>query len=229
MPGHLRTRLLKTHEALWFDCKIRLAVWFLRGLLVTLRPVYVQRHVEQRLWHADQPFLLAFWHGRSLYFIRLYRQYAFTVLVSHSRDGEFISRILRHFGIHTSRGSSHRHGSQGFLQMVQKMRQGYRGAVTPDGPRGPCYQVHPGIVALAKRTGVPILPVTYSARWKWQVRSWDRFVIPLPFSRVVVLYGEPIEVPPTASATTLQAKRQEVEVSLQRLTAMADTYFRPAS
>ena len=96
----------------------------------------------------------------------------------------------------------------------------------PDGPRGPCYQVQPGIVAVAKKTGAPILPVTFSAQWQKKLTSWDAFMVPLPFSRVVVVYGEPIYVPASASSSILDAKRQELEASLRHITATADNYFR---
>ena len=109
--------------------------------------------------------------------------------------------------------------------MVKCVRQGYHGAFTPDGPRGPRYQVQPGVVTAAQKTGAPILPAVYNAKWKRVLQSWDRFVIPLPFSRVVVVYGKPIYVPATASVTIFQDKRQEVEASLQRITQIADSYF----
>lgn len=214
------------YERLWLSCRAWLASWLLRGLFMTLRPVYVHKQFEHRVSEDGKPFLLAFWHGRMLYFIRLYSHSSFTVLVSQSRDGEFISRILQRFGIHATRGSTNRQGMRGVLQMVKKLRQGYRGALTPDGPRGPRYQAHPGIVAIAKKTGSPILPVTYNAQRKHVLESWDGFIIPLPFSRVVVAYGEPIYVPSDASASMFRAKREEVEASLQRITAMADNYFK---
>lgn len=221
----MRQRFSALVEPLRLSGGVWLTSWCLRGLLMSLRPVYVQQQFEQHLWKAGTPFLLAFWHGRLLYFMRLYRHCAFTVLVSHSRDGEFISRVLRCFGIHPTRGSTRRRGMRGLLQMIRRIQQGDRGAVTPDGPRGPRYRVQPGIVTLAMKTGAPILPAAYSARWKWVLPSWDRFVVPLPFSRVVVVYGEPIYVPSDASAAAVQAKRQEVEAGLRRITAMADGYF----
>jgi lysophospholipid acyltransferase (LPLAT)-like uncharacterized protein len=220
-------RWIKRHERLWLTVGVWLSSCLLRGLLVTLRPVYVQKQFEQRVCKRNTPFLLACWHGRALYFMRLYRHRSFTLLVSHSRDGEFLSRILPRFGIHTVRGSTCHRGMRGLLQMVRNVRQGYGGAFTPDGPRGPRYHVRPGIVAVAKKTGAPILPATYSAQWKRVLQSWDQFVVPLPFSRVVVVYGEPIYVPADASAATFQAKRHEVEVSLQRITDIADHYFSP--
>ena len=204
---------------------VQLVTWGLRLLYVTLRPVYVQQHVERRVWSAGTPVVLAFWHGRMLYFVHLYHRHHLTVLVSRSRDGEFISRILQRFGVHVTRGSSSREGARGLLGMARQVRRGYHAALTPDGPRGPRYEVQPGIVTLAQKTGAMIFPMTYSARWKKALRSWDSFLVPCPFSRVVVIYGAPIHVPAQASPTVLQAKRQEVEVSLRQITGMADHYF----
>ena len=205
------------------------AVWgvscLLRGLYATLRPVYVQRQFERQVWRTGTPVVLAFWHGRLVYFIHLYHRQRFTVLVSQSQDGEMISRILAQFGVHTTRGSSSRGGTRALLEVVKRMRQGFHVGITPDGPRGPRYQVHPGIVMVAKKTGAPILPATYNAKWRTILGSWDAFLVPLPFSRVVVVYGEPVYVPPDASAATLQAKRGEVEARLQQITAFADRYF----
>jgi len=206
-------------------CAVRLVIWGLRVLYRTLRPVYVHQHCERRAWSRGTPVLLAFWHGRMLYFLHLYHRQRFTVLVSHSRDGEFVSRVLQGFGVHVTRGSSSRGGARALIALARAVRHGYHVAITPDGPRGPRDTVQPGIVTLAKRTGAVIVPVSYSARWKTVLQSWDRFVVPLPFSRVVVVYGEPIYVPANASPPVCRCKRQEVETSLRRITELADHYF----
>ena len=111
------------------------------------------------------------------------------------------------------------------LQMVRRVQEGYVACVTPDGPRGPRYRVQPGVITVAQKTGAPILPLAYDAEWKKVFQSWDRFIMPLPFSRIVVVYGEPISVPAHATPDMLQAKQQEVEASLRQVTEMADTYF----
>lgn len=206
-------------------CAVRLSIWGLRALYGTLRPVYVHRHYERHAWSRGRPVILAFWHGRMLYVVHLYHRQRFTALVSRSRDGELVSRVLQGFGVHVTRGSSSRGGARALIALARHMRSGYHVAITPDGPRGPRYCVQPGIVTLAKRTGAVIVPVSYSARWKKELRSWDRFVVPLPFSRVVVVYGEPICVPASASPAVCQSKRQEVETSLRRITALADHFF----
>ena len=206
---------------------VQLLSWLLRGLFVTLRPEYVQRQGEQRVQGARTPILLAFWHGRMLYFLKLYEYLGarVTILVSHSRDGELVTQLLSRFGLSTTRGSTTRGGARGLLAVVNKVRSGNHAGFTPDGPRGPRYQVQPGLVLVAKRTGAPILPMTFGAQWKRVLASWDAFLLPLPFSRIVVVYGEPIYVPADASAVDLEAKRREVETSLQRITETADNYF----
>ena len=206
---------------------VRLLGWLLRGLFVTLRPEFVQRQLEQQVQGGRTPILFAFWHGRMLYFMKLYEYLGarVTILVSQSRDGELVAQLLSRFGFQTARGSTSQGGARGLLGVVNRVRNGMHACFTPDGPRGPRYQVQPGLVLVAKRTGAPILPMTFGAQWKRVLTSWDAFLLPLPFSRVVVVYGEPIYVPADASAADLEAKRREVEASLRRITATADAYF----
>jgi lysophospholipid acyltransferase (LPLAT)-like uncharacterized protein len=178
------------------------------------------------------PLIVAFWHGRLLYPLRLmqvYRQRQVTVLVSRSRDGEWISRIVQRFRVVPTRGSSHRGGGQGLLEMVRRVQEGYLACVTPDGPRGPRYQVQPGVVTLAQKTGATILPITYNAKWRKVLRSWDGFILPMPFSRIVVIYGEPICVPEHVTTAGRQAAQQSVEQCLQQITEVADRFFLDAS
>jgi lysophospholipid acyltransferase (LPLAT)-like uncharacterized protein len=109
--------------------------------------------------------------------------------------------------------------------MVHRVQEGYIACVTPDGPRGPRYRVQPGVVTLAHKTGATNVPVTYNAKWRKVMRSWDSFVLPMPFSRVVVIYGEPICVPAQVAADGLLAAQQKVEQRLQDITDMADRFF----
>ena len=207
----------------------RLLGWLLRGLLLTLRPEFVRRQSEQQIRSNRCPILFTFWHGRMLYFVKLYAYLGarVTILVSHSRDGEFIAQLLARFGFHTTRGSTSRGGARALMAVVNRVSNGMDACFTPDGPRGPRYRVQPGLLLAAKRTGAAILPMTFGARWKQVFSSWDAFLLPLPFSRVVVIYGEPIYVPADASAADLEVKRREVEASLRRITETADNYFTP--
>lgn len=143
---------------------------------------------------AGEPFILAFWHRHLLLMPYAYRGRRISVLVSQSRDGELIARTVARLGIDASRGSSSRGGLAGMRTLLRKAEQGWDLAFTPDGPRGPAGRVQPGVILAAAATGLPIQPVALAASRCRRLRSWDRFVVPLPFSAVHFVYGEPLTV-----------------------------------
>ena len=140
-------------------------------------------------------------------------------MVSASRDGGFLAAILQCFGVHPVRGSSSRRGPQALLELTTWAERGYDLAITPDGPRGPRCVVSEGVISLAQLTGLPILPFSYHANWKLRARSWDRFVIPLPFSRCDMIFAPLIRVPRDASDVEREALRLELERTLNELSA----------
>ena len=123
-----------------------------------------------------------------------YRGRRISVLVSQSKDGELIARTVARLGIDSSRGSSSRGGIAGMRSLLRKAAEGWDIAFTPDGPRGPLREVQPGVILAAASTGLPILPVAIAASRAKLLRSWDRFMVPLPFSTVHFVYGEPLAV-----------------------------------
>src|SRR5262249_53069382 len=146
-------------------------------------------------WRRGEQVILAFWHGRILLMSSAYRGQKACVMNSTHRDGEIITRVLRWFGVSAVRGSSTRGWMSGLKGMLAAYHQGYDLLVVPDGPRGPCYQAKSGVIQLARVTGAPIFPATYSAAWKITVGSWDHLLIPFLFSRVLYVVGSPIHVP----------------------------------
>jgi len=167
------------------------------------RSVRLRFHGEatiRALEAADQRFLLAFWHRHLPLMRYAYRGRRMSVLVSRSKDGELIARVMGHLGIDTARGSSSRGGSAGLREMLRAARAGSDLAITPDGPRGPLREVQPGVVLLAAATGLPVIPAAIAASRARDLRSWDRMPIPLPGSRVEVVYGEPLRLPRDARA-----------------------------
>ena len=116
------------------------------------------------------------------------------VLVSESRDGECIARIIAYFGIETVRGSTSRGAVRAMRDLLRFMEKGYLVGITPDGPRGPSQKVQKGLLMLASRSGSPIIPLSYGAKRKKILRSWDKYIIPYPFNRIVATYGEPIYI-----------------------------------
>ena len=142
------------------------------------------------------------------------------------RDGEIITRVLRRFGVSAVRGSSHPRVGGRTQRDARSLSAGPRFIRRPRRPPGPSIprQIRK-CLQLARATGAPIFPATYSAAWKTTVRSWDRLLIPLPFSQVLYVVGSPIHVPRDATNEVIEAKRQELEAALMRITTQADDYF----
>ncbi|MFZ0826974.1 MAG: lysophospholipid acyltransferase family protein, partial [Verrucomicrobiia bacterium] len=135
-------------------------------------------------------------------------------LVSASRDGAFLAAILERFGVQPVRGSSSRRGGQALLELSTWAERGYDLAITPDGPRGPRYVVQDGAMTLAQVTGLPLVPASYHLSWKIQVKSWDRFQIPLPFARCEITIGRILSVPRETTDAEREALRQQLEAEL---------------
>ncbi|MFH0931744.1 MAG: lysophospholipid acyltransferase family protein [Candidatus Zixiibacteriota bacterium] len=170
--------------------------------------------------------LYAFWHGRMLILSYSHRRKKIQVLISQHRDGEIIARIIERLGFGTVRGSSSHGGYKAILQMANKAKEGYDLAITPDGPKGPAFQVQPGTAYIAQRSEIPILPITNSAEKVWTLKSWDRFIIPKPFSKVVIIIGKPIYIPGELTSEQIDLKNLELQENLNRLTEKADNYFK---
>jgi len=171
--------------------------------------------------------IYAFWHGRMLALCFSHRRQKIHIMVSEHRDGEMIARTVDRLGFVPVRGSTTRGGLRALFQMADRAGAGYDVAITPDGPKGPRFQVQQGVITLAQRTGMPIVPVANSASFRKTLSSWDRYIIPLPFSRVVIMLGEPIYVPRRLSGEKMQQKRTELEQALNTLTRQADELMTP--
>ena len=162
--------------------------------------------------------IFAFWHSRLMPLVYTHRSRQIAVLVSRHRDGEWIARLIERLGFATARGSSTRGGEEGVREMLTLARRDHLLAITPDGPRGPAERVKPGLVYLASRTGLPVVPVATAASRSWVFPSWDRFRLPHPFARVVVAYGAPIEIPADLGEDEAERWRERVELSMTSLT-----------
>ena len=170
--------------------------------------------------------IMAFWHSRILLPSYLYKGRNALALVSRSADGEIIAQIIKRQGHEPVRGSSTRGGLRALAILIKKMRAGDRPAVIiPDGPQGPRFKVQPGVITLARKTGYPIVPVTYSARKMKVFASWDRFVLPFPFTRCRVVYGRPIYVPAGADRKAEATCNRRLEDELCAITFSADRFF----
>ncbi len=169
-----------------------------------------------------QPVIYGVWHNRLALSMAIFRLYPhrrqperrLAALVSASKDGALLARILETFHVQPVRGSSSRRGPQALLELTSWAEQGWDLAITPDGPRGPRHVVHEGIIALAQLTGHPIVPVTVKVRWKFQLNSWDRFQIPIPGSRCEIVFAQPLRVARDATDHEREAVRLKLHAAL---------------
>lgn len=166
--------------------------------------------------------IYTFWHNRVFLSTYFWQRRRIVVMTSRSFDGEYIARFIQRFGYGAARGSSTRGATGAIVEMIRLMRAGSPTAFTIDGPKGPRYVAKMGAVLLAKKTGNPILPFTIAAEKLWEAqKSWDRSQIPKPFSRALVLIAPPIYVPANADDALLDAKRDELQNSLDELNRKA--------
>jgi lysophospholipid acyltransferase (LPLAT)-like uncharacterized protein len=187
----------------------------------SLRISYVNRGILDHFTSKKKNVIYAFWHDSIFLLPYTHRNSGIMILVSESKDGEIATGMLRRFGYEVVRGSSKRRGTRALIELFDNMRKGKSVAITADGPRGPRYEAKEGAVFLAGKLQAPIIPVATGAKRFWTLeRSWDKFVLPAPFTEGVVLYGEPIMVNGT-SREEIETKRRELEAALIRLTREA--------
>lgn len=164
---------------------------FIRALHATLRV----RHVRAENIETTPRYIVAFWHENVLLSLHSRWRKPTTAMISRSKDGEIVAGVLEHYGADTARGSSTRGGDIALREVLRDIRDGRNIAFTPDGPKGPPRIVKEGMVYVAKMTGLPIVPFHYAAKSKKRLRSWDRMIVPMPFTKVVFVYGQPMVVP----------------------------------
>ena len=176
--------------------------------------------VDDRWWReltqSGQGFVFVLWHEALLPLLWRHRKQGVAILVSEARDGQYLADYAARIGYRLIRGSSTRGGTRALLAAVRELRGGTVVAFTPDGPRGPRREMKPGAVAAAQRAGVRILPIHAEADRAWRFRSWDQFMLPKPFARVRIAYGEPLAIGPGDAALV-----QGVETTAMALTQVA--------
>ncbi len=172
--------------------------------------------------------IFCFWHQCVLPCTVYFRRTGATILISRSFDGELITRILCIFGFHAVRGSSSRGAHEGLLALARVIESGKPAIFTADGPRGPIYRTKMGPIKLAQMTGAPIGAFHLEPEHAWTINSWDRFLVPKPFTRIVVSWGPWTRVPADLPAGELEGKRQELNAAIECARLRAFEYFRKA-
>jgi len=205
----------------------RLSSRFLYGILYALSKTWRVSIVDPYSygeWGKKEPGILCVWHNRLIMGMTAYREFIkpmtgrrIAAMVSASNDGAFLARILVMYDVEPVYGSTSRRGRQALLEMTRLMKRGLHLAITPDGPRGPCYVIQDGILALAQVTGLPIVPLGGNADRKVRFRSWDRFQMPLPLARCQLSFGEPLRVPRDIDVHGRESLRRELHERMQEI------------
>lgn len=226
-----RGRPLGSPLSVWFHFRLvpLLGAHLVKLLAYTLRTRVVGQEAVDDLVATDRRIVLSFWHRRLLMMPLSYpwaraaadgSPRGVAILSSDSKDGERSAATWRHFGIHAVRGTASEDGAKALVRMIRAVKEGWDFGITPDGPRGPRQVLKPGVVALARRTGAWIVPVTVAYSARLELKTWDALPIPLPFSTATVRYGEPIQVDPRADETSVGL---HLEAVMNDLEAWAET------
>ena len=181
--------------------------------------------VEDQADVVDKPvtknYIGCLWHNRLLVLPFILRRFTpnrrGAALISASRDGDLLTDGIRRFGFDVIRGSSSKMGASALLQLSEVLDKGGDVVITPDGPRGPVYELGPGPIFLAQKTGAPVLPINLEYSSCWRFKSWDRFILPRPFSKVHVTFGEPQQIPNTSSDAGFEMERQRLQNRMMAL------------
>jgi len=200
-----------------------LGAQYIRLVYATGRWTLLRGEIVRDLLAARQPFIVAFWHGRLLMMPLLWPgTRTFRMLISQHRYGKIIASTVGHFGIRTIAGSTRKGGAAAMRAMLRALKAGECVGITPDGPRGPYMRASDGIVQVARMAGVPIVPGTFAVGRRRVLGTWDRFVVPWPFTRGILAWGEPIRVDRDADDVALEAARRRVEDGINAITREAD-------
>ena len=171
-----------------------------------------------------QNYIASLWHNRLLIFPFVLRRFFpdrhGAALISASRDGELLADAIKRFDYDVVRGSSSRLGASAILQLSQTLASGRDVVITPDGPRGPAYELGPGIVFLAQKSGASVVPVNIEYSSCWRLKSWDRFILPRPFAKVHVIIGSPHHVELSDTPQQFEAERQRLQQAMMALVEM---------
>ena len=190
---------------------------------MTLRSKNMNEEEENHFKNLTGPYILTLWHGRIFYlFYYLRRHPDYFLLISPSEDGDLLARLARLMGYSVIRGSTYKKAVSAARSLIKVLRRNQRIIIIADGSRGPRCVAQPGSVQLAGITGAPIFPMTFGAKNKVILNSWDQFAIPLPFTRCTLNFSSPISLPPKSSEQIIEEKRLELENALNRISKASE-------
>ena len=200
------------------DCFFVPIVLLVKMAKLLMRTEFVDplKHIEISMF----PYISVTWHNRLLFFPVMFPRKIrerTAAIISPSRDGQYVTDLVRLFGVTPIRGSTSKRGAMALNESIEWLSKGYNVSITPDGPRGPRYCMSKGPVILASKTGFPVLPISVNYTSYWQTKSWDGFRIPKPWSKVSLVIGEPTNIPPDLDEEQIEYWRKMIEKKLMEL------------
>jgi lysophospholipid acyltransferase (LPLAT)-like uncharacterized protein len=206
-----------------------LAAMLIKALLFSCRVVKVEglERYEEAIRRSGGGAVYVTWHQRMSYFFYFGGSHHVTTMISRSRDGEYVARLASWLGFRTVRGSSSRGGPTAVRELTRRIREGELGGMLADGPQGPARVAKLGTVLIARDGGAPVIPVLWGADRCWTFNSWDRYLLPKPFARIVLYAGEPLWVPQTVRGQELEKYRLLLEERMNEGTRWCDRHFGP--
>ena len=195
-----------------------IGIFIVKIISSTYRIKVIKPEIERDILERKQIPIYASWHQRFFPGIIFFAtRKPISIMISQSQDGELISKIVNALGWYPVRGSSSKGGRQALREIKKLVHEGYRVGHIVDGPRGPLGIVKPGLLLIAQASGMPIVPVITSAEKKWVFNSWDRFMVPKPFSRVIIRFSDEIRIPRELQRHDFEEKRSSIENTLKKL------------
>lgn len=212
-------------QRLGFWLAALVGTWLMKGLLATCRVELMNKEILEGICSSRFRVVGATWHRTAIYFLYFFRRVKPAIMISRSKDGEYLARFVENMGGVAVRGSSQHGGHAALDEMAEALISGKcpSAATVADGPRGPRYKAKKGMIALAQRTGMPLATLMWSADRAWVLRkTWDLTMIPKPFAHIKMIAGKTFTYPPEMSSQEMEKARQELEDELNRLRREVD-------
>ena len=218
---------LRWYDAILLKMLPPAAAFLVKVLMLSCRIIKVEgkERETEAIARSGGGAIYVTWHQRMPYHFHYFGSRHVTVMISKSRDGEYVSRMAGWLGFRNVRGSSTRGGRSALLELIQRIKDGEIGGMLADGPTGPARVAKKGTIVMARETQAPLIPILWSADRCWILNTWDRYMIPKPFARIVFYYGEAIRVPRSTGRDELEPYRVLLENSLNEGTRWCDAHF----
>lgn len=215
----MKNKTLKWYDPFLLKILPPIGTLFVKLLLYSCKII----HIEGKDYPGTA--LYTTWHQRMSFFARYLARKKLIIMISQSRDGEYGARMAKYLGFGYVRGSSTRGGVKALREMIIQLKKGRSAGILADGPLGPPRIVKTGPIIIARESGAPIVPIIWGCDRYWILNSWDRYLIPKPFARIVIKYGESIFIPPDARSDELEFYRKRLQDILNECTRWCDDFF----